>query len=388
MGYSNIKIERDVYSSETHKMIIETTKSFYEKEIVPFHEKWEKNKMVDREIWLKAGELGLLCLDVPNKYGGMELDFTHCAAITEEASKTCCTGPGFFLHSDIVTPYIVDFGTEEQKQKWLPKMIKGEIITAIAMTEPSCGSDLQSLKTTASYKNGYYILNGSKTFITNGYLSDLVIVAARTNSGKENEGISLFLVDTKLDGFTKGTPFDKIGMKAQDTCELFFDNVKLPKDSLLGQEGKGFKYIMMELARERHICSIMASGSTEAALEETIKYTSERKAFKGSIADFQNTQFKLAECATQLQVHQVFIDKCTEMLKNKKLSSEIASMSKYTSTEMQFKVLDECLQLFGGYGYMWEYNISKFWADSRVQRIYAGTNEIMKLVISRGILKK
>lgn len=386
--FSDIKIKRSVYQSEEHLMIQKTTQQFIEKEISPYHAEWEEQGMVSREVWLKAGETGLLCLDVPETYGGAGLDFSFCALITEEISKGGYTGPGFFLHSDIVAPYIVDYGTEAQKQRWLPKMCSGEIITAIGMTEPNCGSDLQALKTTAEDKGDHYLLNGQKTFITNGYMSDLAIIAARTMINGEFKGISLFLVETALPGFSKGKPFKKIGMKAQDTCELFFDNVQMPKDSLLGEVGKGFIYMMQKLGRERLSVALMAAGGAEGALEQTIQYTLSREAFKQPIAGFQNTQFKLAELATTVQIHQTFIDRCVELYMQGELTPEVASMAKFSCTDMHQKVVDECLQLFGGYGYMWEYYIARAYADNRVARIYAGTNEIMKLLISRGLLKE
>jgi acyl-CoA dehydrogenase len=325
---------------------------------------------------------------VPAEYGGMGLDFSFCALITEEISKYGYTGPGFFLHSDIVAPYIVDYGTEEQKMKWLPPMCTGEAITCIGMTEPGCGSDLQALRTTAEDMGDFYIINGQKTFITNGYMSDLAVVAARTVKDGQFLGISLFLMEASRGGFTKGKPFKKVGMKAQDTCELFFEDVKIPKDNLLGEVGKGFIYMMQKLGRERLSVALMSSGGAEGALEHTIQYTKDRQAFKQPIAGFQNTQFKLAEMATQLQIHQVFLDRCVELLVNKDLSAEVASMAKYACTDMHQQVVDECMQLHGGYGYMWEYYIARAYADNRVARIYAGTNEIMKLLIARGLLRE
>lgn len=386
--FSNIKLKRNVYQSEEHQMLQKMTQQFIEKEIAPYHAQWEEEGMVSREVWQKAGESGLLCLDVPAEYGGAGLDFSFCALITEEISKGGWTGPGFFLHSDIVAPYLMDYGTEAQKHKWLPKMCTGEIITAIGMTEPGCGSDLQALKTNAVDMGDHYVLNGQKTFITNGYMSDLAIIAARTLVNGKDHGISLFLVEASLEGFSKGKPFKKVGMKAQDTCELFFDNVKLPKDTLLGEVGKGFVYMMQKLARERLSVALMASGGAEGALENTIEYTLQRSAFKQAIANFQNTQFKLAELATQLQIHQTFCDRCVELYVNGELTAETASMAKFSCTDMHQRVVDECMQLHGGYGYMWEYFIARAYADNRVARIYAGTNEIMKLLIARGLLRE
>ncbi len=385
--YTDIKIPRDLYSSEEHQMVRQTAIDFFEKEVVPYHDQWEEDGMVSREVWRDAGEMGLLCVDIPQEYGGMGLDFSFSALIVEELSKTGCTGPGFFLHSDIVAPYLLKYGTEEQKHQWLPKMVSGEAIGAIGMTEPGCGSDLQALRTTATDEGDHYLVNGQKTFITNGYMSDICIIAVRTQPGSPQEGISLLLIEGDREGFTKGKPFKKVGMKAQDTCELFFDNVKVPKANLLGEEGMGFKYMMRELARERLIVGIMAVGGAEGALEETISYTLERKAFKQPIAGFQNTQFKLADLATQLQIHQTFTDKCVQLYMQGALTAEVASMAKLSCTDMHFKLSDDCMQLHGGYGYMWEYKIARMWADNRVARIYAGANEIMKLLISRGLLK-
>lgn len=383
----DVLIKRNVYTSEEHVMLKQGIQDFIKTELDPNIEQWEEDGMVSRDVWRKAGEMGLLCVDMPEQYGGAGLDFSFSALIVEEISKHGHTGPGFFLHSDIAAPYILHYGTEEQKKKYLPAMAKGDIIAAIAMTEPSCGSDLRALKTTAIDKGDHYLVNGSKTFITNGYMSDLAIVAVRTNPGKDNEGISLLLMESEMDGFTKGSPFKKIGMKAQDTCELFFDNVKVPKSQLLGEEKMGFKIMMKELARERLIVAIMAVGGAEGGIEWTMQYTTERSAFKQPIANFQNTQFKLSECVAKLQIHQSFIDNCILLLSENKLSAEAASLAKFSATDMHGQVIDECVQLHGGYGYIWEYPIARMYADNRVARIYAGTNEIMKLVISRGIFK-
>lgn len=386
--FSNIKLKRTAYLTEEHDMIKEACRQFVEKEITPYHAQWEEDGQVSREVWLKAGETGLLCVDVPSQYGGGGFDFSFCALITEEMSKYGYTGPGFFLHSDIVAPYIMDYATEEQKQKWLPLMCTGEVITAIGMTEPSCGSDLQALRTTAIDNGDHYVINGQKTFITNGYMSDMAIIAARTIVNGQNHGISLFIIESTRKGYTKGKPFKKVGMKAQDTCELFFEDVILPKENLLGQVGKGFVYMMQKLGRERLSVALMASGGAEGAIENTIQYTMDREAFRQPIAGFQNTQFKLAELATKLQIHQTFVDRCVELYVAGELSAETASMAKYSATDMHQEVVDECLQLHGGYGYMWEYFIARAYADNRVARIYAGTNEIMKLLISRGLLKE
>lgn len=384
----NILLERKVYATEEHQMMAQMIQDFLKNEVLPNTDEWEKNGMVTREIWKRTGELGLLCIDTPEEYGGGGLDFTFCALMVEEFAKKGVTGPGFSLHSDIVAPYILKWGNEEQKKKWLPKMAKGEMIGAIAMTEPDCGSDLQAIRTTAVDKGDHYVVNGQKTFITNGYLSDITIVAVKTNSGTSQEGVSLLIMQSTMEGFEKGVPFKKLGLKAQDTCELFFDNVKVPKENLLGKEGQGFKIMMTELARERQLVGVFSIGTAQGAIEDTIEYTSTRNAFKQPIANFQNTQFKLAECAAKLQLNQAYVDRCTELLAEHKLTTENASISKYAGSEMVGEVVDECLQLFGGYGFMWEYPIARMYADNRVGRIYAGTNEIMKLVIARGLFKE
>lgn len=384
----NVLLERKIYASEEHKMMQGMIQDFINNEILPQMDAWEKDGMVSRDIWKRAGDLGLLCIDMPEAYGGSGLDFSFSALFIEELAKKAISGPGFSLHSDIIAPYILKWGTEAQKQQYLPIMATGEIITAIGMTEPNCGSDLQALRTTAVDKGDHYLVNGQKTFITNGYMCDMAIVAVKTNSGTPEEGVSLLIMESKWEGFEKGVPFHKIGMKAQDTCELFFDNVKVPKENLLGKEGEGFVIMMKELARERLSVALAAIGGAEGAIEETIDYTSTRTAFKQPIAGFQNTQFKLAEAAAQLQIHQAFVDRCTEDLAQHKLSAESASMAKFSATDMHSKVVDECLQLFGGYGYMWEYPIARMYADNRVARIYAGTNEIMKLVVARGLFKE
>ncbi|WP_072401166.1 acyl-CoA dehydrogenase family protein [Flaviramulus basaltis] len=384
----NVLLEREIYASEEHKMMQEMIRDFINNDVIDHIDEWEKNGMVSREIWERAGELGLLCMDMPEQYGGSGLDFSFSALFIEELAKEGITGLGFSLHSDIIAPYLLKYGTEAQKQKYLPIMAMGKMITSLGMTEPNCGSDLKAIKTNAVDKGDYYLVTGQKTFITNGYMSDMSIVAVKTNSGTEKEGVSLLIMESKSEGFEKGIPFKKIGMKAQDTCELFFDNVKVPKENLLGEEGLGFKIMMTELARERLSVAINAIGGAQGAIEKTIEYTSTRTAFNQPIAGFQNTQFKLAECATQLQIHQTFLDRCTLLLSNHQLTAENASMAKYSATEMHSKVVDECLQLFGGYGYMWDYPIARMYADNRVARIYAGTNEIMKLLIARGLFKE
>ncbi|MEJ1221862.1 acyl-CoA dehydrogenase family protein [Sediminicola sp. 1XM1-17] len=385
---SHVLLDRQIYASEEHRMMRDMIREFMSNEIMDQNEQWEKDGMVSRAIWEQAGSLGLLCIDIPVDYGGSGLDFSYSALFIEELAQKGINGPGFSLHSDIVAPYLLNHGIEAQKQKYLPLMATGKLITAIGMTEPNCGSDLKAIRTTAVDKGDHYVVNGQKTFITNGYLSDMAIVAVKTHPGTEQEGVSLLIMESKWDGFEKGIPFKKIGMKAQDTCELFFDNVVVPKENLLGKEGEGFKIMMKELARERLTVAVTAIGTAAGAISDTIEYTSTRTAFKKPIAAFQNTQFKLAECATKLQLNQAFIDRCIPLVPNHELTAESASMAKYSATEMCGTVVDECLQLFGGYGYMWDYPIARMYADNRVARIYAGTNEIMKLLISRGLFKE
>jgi acyl-CoA dehydrogenase len=370
---------------EDHAAFRDSVRRFLENEVAPFHERWEEQGHVDRQIWNKAGANGFLCPTMPEEYGGTGVDKRFSVVIMEEGARINATGMGWGLHSEIVAPYLLHYGSEHLKRKYLPGMASGELVGAIAMTEPAAGSDLQGVRTTAVRDGDHYILNGSKIFITNGYLSDLVIVVAKTDPAKGAKGTSLLVVDTSMPGFTKGKPLKKAGMKAQDTCELFFDNVRVPAENLLGEEGNGFIYLMQELPWERLQIAVIAMASAEAALDWTIQYTNERKAFGQEIAKFQNTRFKLAELKTEIQVGRVFVDRCVELILENKLDPATASMAKYWCTDLQFKVMDECVQLHGGYGYMWEYPITRAWADARVQRIYGGTNEIMKELISRNL---
>ena len=377
-------IPRTLFSHE-HEQFRESVRKFFEQKAVPFHAQWEKDGHIDRALWNAAGEAGMLCSHVPEEYGGMGADFLYSAVVIEEQSRLGLSGVGFSLHSDIVAPYILHYGTEEQKRHYLPKLVSGELVTAIAMTEPGTGSDLQGVKTTAVLDGDEYVINGSKTFITNGWLADLVIVVAKTDAKAGAKGISLFLVEANTPGFSKGKRLEKVGMKAQDTSELFFQDVRIPKANMLGKEGMGFVYLMQELPQERLTVGVGAIASAEAALQWTKGYVRERKAFGKPVAEFQNTRFKLAEMATEIQVGRVFVDRCLELHLDKKLDVPTAAMLKYWGTDLQCKVIDECVQLHGGYGYMWEYPIARAWADSRVQRIYAGTNEIMKEIISRAL---
>ena len=375
-------LPRPLFTPE-HTLFRESVRRFIAQEIVPHHPKWEKQGIVPRDIWKKAGGQGLLCCTVPEKYSGPSGDFLHSAIVIEELAKAGASGPGFSLQTDIVTPYILHYGSEEQKKTWLPRMVSGDIITAIAMTEPGTGSDLQSVKTSALMSGNELEISGQKTFITNGHNADLVIVVAKTEPDQGASGISLVLVETDREGFSRGRNLEKTGLKAQDTSELFFDNVRVPRTNLLGEEGGGFKQLMQELPQERLVIAIGAVASCEAALEWTVTYTQERKAFGKSVSDFQNTRFKLAEIKTDVTAARAFLDRCLELHMKGNLDATTGAMIKLWTTELQGRVLDECVQLHGGYGYMWEYPIARAWADARIQRIYGGTSEIMKELISR-----
>ena len=379
-------IPRQLYDSD-HQMFRDSVRKFLETEAMPHHEQWEKDGMVSDEIWLKAGEQGFLCPMVPEEYGGVDTDFRYNCIVNEEIGRSGCSGLGWTLHNDISVPYIVRYGNEDQKKKYLPACVSGELITAIAMTEPGTGSDLQGIKTTAVLEDDHYILNGSKTFITNGQKAGLVIVVAKTDTSAGSKGISLFLVEADLPGFSRGKNLQKLGLKAQDTSELFFQDVKVPKGNLLGEEGRGFIYLMQDLPQERLSIAVGAVANAQAIMEVTVNYTKERKAFGTTVASFQNTQFKLAELAAEVTSAEVFSDRCTELLLEGKLDTVTASKLKLLTTDLQCKVADECLQLHGGWGYMWEYPVCRAFADSRVQRIYGGSNEIMKLIISRDLMK-
>ena len=371
---------------EEHKMFRDAVRAFVEKEVTPHGDEWEKQGHVSREVWKKAGNQGFLCMDQPEQYGGMGVkDFRYNAIIGEELCRGHASGPGFILQNDVMSPYFSEYFTEEQKERWLPGVISGEIITAIAMTEPGTGSDLAAVQTTAVKDGDYYILNGSKTFITNGILSDFVIVVCKTDTSQSHGGISLLVAERGMDGFERGRNLDKIGMKAQDTAELFFSDVKIHKSNLLGEEGKGFYYLMHNLPQERLSIASTGCAAAERALEMTIQYCKERKAFGRAIGKFQNSRFKLAEMKTEVTIARTFVDQCILELNEGKLSVEKAAMAKYWVTDLQCKVIDECLQLHGGYGYMSEFPIAKAYTDARVQRIYGGTNEIMKEIIGRGM---
>ncbi|MEX3010452.1 acyl-CoA dehydrogenase family protein [Hoeflea sp. TYP-13] len=370
-------------------MLEDGCKQFYQRECEPHYEDWEKRGSVGRELWLKAGEMGLLGAEVAEEYGGPGGTFAHDAVIAYQGNLAGIDGWGGGLHNSIVIPYIIHYGSEEQKKNLLPRMVSGELIGAIAMTEPGAGSDLQGIKTTARKDGNHYSITGSKTFITNGQLANMIIVAARTDPTGGAKGISLFLVETdQVEGFRRGLNLDKLGMKSNDTSELFFDNMRVPASALLGSvEGQGFAQMMQELPQERLLIGVYAVARMERALQVTLDYVKERSAFGKKIAGFQNTQFVLAECVSEATIAKVFLDHCIAEHLEGRLTTEKASMAKYWLTDLQAKIIDRCLQLFGGYGVMSEYPVERMYRDNRIERIYAGTNEIMKVVIARGLLR-
>ena len=381
-------IERTLFSAD-HEGFRDSFRRFMDKEIAPFHSAWEEQGYVDREVWRKAGANGYLCMTMPEAFGGSGADKLYSVVQIEELSRGGWSGIGFGLHSEIVAPYILHYGSEEQKRNYLPRLASGKMIGAIAMSEPAAGSDLQGVKSTAirstDAQGEFYLLNGSKTFITNGWHADLVIVVAKTDPSAGAKGTSLLLVERGMPGFETGKRLKKIGLKAQDTSELFFNDVRVPLQNLLGPENRGFVSLMEQLPWERMQIAIGAVAKSQAAIDWTIAYVKERKVFGQAVANYQNTRFKLAELQTEVQVAQVFVDKCLALLLENKLDTATASMAKYWVSDLENKVIDQCLQLFGGYGYMWEFPIARAFVDARVQRIYGGTNEIMKEVISRAM---
>ena len=374
-------IQRTVFR-EDHEQFRDQVHRFFDKAIVPFHAQWERNGIVPKDVWREAGREGLLNTMLPEPYGGGG-DFGHAAVLIEEIARTNASGIGFPLHSDIVAPYIFVYGSKAQKDHWLPRMAAGELIGAIAMTEPGAGSDLKSVRTTARRVGDHYILDGSKTFITNGINSELVIVVAKTAPELGAKGVSLIVVEDGTPGFSKGRKLEKIGLMAQDTAELFFDHVKVPVDNLIGEENLGFKYLMHELAQERLVVAVRAAMSIEVFLQKTIDYTRERKAFGQTVFEFQNTRFKLAEAKAQATMLRVFVDDCIALHMRRALTPERAAMVKLNATALQNRLLDEFLQLHGGYGFMTEYQVGRAWTDARVGRIYGGSDEIMKEIIAR-----
>jgi alkylation response protein AidB-like acyl-CoA dehydrogenase len=380
-------IPRTLFSLE-HEQFRDSIRRFIEKEIVPHHERWEDAGMVDRELWTKAGAAGLLCPNLPEAYGGYGADYLFNVVIIEELSRVGATGPGFSVHSDMVATYIYAFGTDEQKQKWLPKMATGEVIGALGLTEPSAGSDLKGIRTRAVREGNEYIISGQKVYISNGQLCDLIVLACKTDPEKGAKGMSFILVEADRPGFRRGRNLKKIGLKAQDTSELFFDDVRVPVSNLLGTEGGAFGMAMSKLAEERLSIAVSAITVAENALRWTIDYTRQRKAFGQTIADFQNTRFKVAELYSDALSKRVFIDRCIELHLKKQLSAVDAASAKMLATELQCKVVDECLQFFGGYGYMLEYPIARAYIDSRIRRIAGGASEIMREIVSRELFSK
>ena len=379
-----------VLSREDRELFRDTFRKFLKNEVEPYYAQWEKEEIFPRELWHKLGQNGFLAVDVPEEYGGYGADFSLSAIVIDEFARNnyMALASSVSVHSDIVTPYIQHLGSEEQKQKWLPKMVSGEVVGAIAMTEPGAGSDLQGMRTSAVLKDGQYCINGQKTFITNGQHCDVIVVAAKTDPNAGAKGITLFTVDATLPGFERGRNLEKMGLHCGDTSELFFDNVTVPEKEILGGLGKGFANLMNELPRERLILAISAIMACEGMIESTVEYVNERKAFGMAVSQFQNTRFKLAELKTQVEVNKAYIQQCIGKYELGGLSAVEASMAKLSTTELQSKVADECLQLFGGYGYMMEYGISRAYTDARIQRIYGGTSEIMKEIVARTLVGK
>jgi alkylation response protein AidB-like acyl-CoA dehydrogenase len=375
---------------ETHDQFRAAFRGWLDDRVVPNHEEWERDGITPRDLWFDAGKQGFLGLTVPESYGGGGTnDYRFATIMTEEIGTTGVigSGNGITLHNDIVLPYYLELANEEQKKRWLPGMCTGELIGALGITEPNTGSDVAGVRTTGVKKGGVYIVNGAKTFISNGINSDLVITVAKTDPEKGHRGFSLLIVERGMKGFERGRNLDKLGMHAQDTAELFFNDVEVPAENLLGEEGMGFVYLMTNLAQERLGIAVGAIAVADAAVKWTLDYTKERKAFGQSIAQFQNSKFLLAELATEVQIAQVYVDRCIELHCEAKLSAEQAAAAKYWCTELQNKVVDRCLQLHGGYGYMREYPIARAWADSRIQTIYGGTTEIMKEIVGRSLTR-
>jgi len=379
-------IPRTLFSGD-HDMFRDSARRFIAKEITPFHNEWEKMGVVPRELWRQAGQAGLLCTNVPEEYGGPGADFLYNVVLAEELGRAGATGPGFMVHSDMVATYILTFGTAEQKKKWLPGMVSGELIGALGLTEPDCGSDLKELRTRAVRDGDDYVINGQKTYISNGQICDLIVLACKTDPAAGAKGVSLIVVETTTKGFERGRRLEKLGFKAQDTSELFFRDMRVPLTNRLGAEGTGFKMAMHKLAQERLILSANAVAVCEAALGWTIEYTRGRKAFGKPIAEFQNTRFKVAELTAQVQSARIFVDRCIELALAEKLDGIDAAMLKLVTTELQCKVVDECLQFFGGYGYMLDSPIAHAYIDARVRRITGGSSEVMREIIGRKIFQ-
>jgi alkylation response protein AidB-like acyl-CoA dehydrogenase len=387
-------IKREIFTAE-HDMWRETVRHFVDKEIVPFHAEWEKNGIVPRELWLKAGEAGLLCCTVPEEYGGLGLDYLFDVVVFEELWRVGASGPGFLIHTDLVATYILSFGSDEQKRHWLPKMVRGEAIGSLGMTEPHAGSDLKAVRTRAvrdpeaepGQNDADFIINGQKVFISNGQMCDVIVLATKTDSQAGAAGVTLFLVDAASQGFNRGQNLEKLGMKAQDTSELFFDNMRVPASAMLGGEGGGFKLMMTKLSQERLAQAVRSATVIEEMIQWTVDYTAERQAFGQSIGDFQNTQFVLADLKARSVMARVFTDRCIDLFMKGELDSVDAAMAKMVTSELHCETADKCLQLFGGWGYMWEYPICRAYADARIVKIAGGSIEIMKTIIARALYK-
>ncbi|MBK9200627.1 acyl-CoA dehydrogenase family protein [Candidatus Skiveiella danica] len=377
-----MQIERSVYR-EDHEIFRNTVRRFLERECMPHQDQWDRDGMASREVWRKAGREGLLCPMLPSEYGGGDGDFGHSAVIAEELARAGVTGFSLGLHSDIVAPYINRLGTEEQKRRWLPSICRGEKILAVAMTEPGGGSDVKAIRTTAERDGDEYVINGSKTFISNGYLADLMVVVVKTDPAAGSKGVSLLVVETDREGFRRGRKLEKVGLRAQDTAELFFDNVRVPVTNLLGEEGKGFAYLMEELPQERFVIAVAAAAKLERLLSLTLDYVKERKAFGQTVWDFQNTKFKLADVKAQAVGLRTMVDYYLAQHMSRKLTLEESAIAKLHATEILWKCLDDMVQLHGGYGYMLEYPIARAFIDMRVNRIYGGSNEVMRELIAR-----
>jgi len=374
--------KRELFN-EDHEAFRDTVRRFIEHEIAPHHTKWEEDGVVPRALWLKAGAAGLLCCTVPENYGGAGADYLFDVVVFEEMARSGFTGPGFMIHCDLVATYILSFGTEAQKKKWLPKMVRGEAIGSLGMTEPHAGSDLKAIRTKAVRDGDDFVISGQKVFISNGQLCDVIVLATKTDSSAGAKGVTLFLVDTSLPGFRRGKNLHKLGMKAQDTSELFFDDVRVPASAMLSEEGRGFELMMTKLAQERLAQAIRSATVAETVVDWTVEYTAGRKAFGKTIGDFQNTQFKLAELKTEAVIGRQFTDKCIANFIKGELDAVDAAMAKMWLSNLHCKVVDECLQLFGGWGYMWEYPIARAYADARVVKIAGGSIEVMKHIIGR-----
>jgi alkylation response protein AidB-like acyl-CoA dehydrogenase len=369
--------------NEDHESFRSMVRRFIDNEIAPYHAQWEESGVVPRELWLKAGAAGMLCCTVPEQYGGVGADYLFDVVVFEEMARSGFSGPGFMIHCDLVATYIASFGTEAQKKKWLPLMVAGEAIGSLGMTEPHAGSDLKAIRTKAVRDGDDFVISGQKVFISNGQLCDVIVLATKTDSTAGAKGVTLFLVDTSLPGFRRGKNLHKLGMKAQDTSELFFDEVRVPATAMLGEEGRGFELMMTKLAQERLAQAIRSATVAETVIDWTIEYTGNRKAFGKTIGDFQNTQFKMAELKTEAVVGRQFTDKCIETFMKGELNAVDAAMAKMWLSNMHCKVVDECLQLFGGWGYMWEYPIARAYADARIVKIAGGSVEVMKHIIGR-----